>query len=54
MVSWASKKQSTIALSTAEAEYMAISAAVQEIKWIRQLLQELQVCNYEDIPNQVY
>ena len=31
-------------MSTAEAEYMAISAAVQEIKWITQLLDEL---NYQ-------
>jgi hypothetical protein len=31
-------------LSTAEAEYMAISAAVQEIKWVTQLLDEL---NYQ-------
>src|SRR6202045_2092894 len=44
VVSWVSKKQSTVALSTAEAEYMAISAAVQEIKWITQLLDEL---NYQ-------
>jgi ribosomal protein L12E/L44/L45/RPP1/RPP2 len=41
VVSWMSKKQNTVALSTAEAEYMAISAAVQEIKWVRQLLDEL-------------
>src|SRR5207244_1654397 len=36
-----SKKQTTVALSTAEAEYMAISAAVQEVMWLTQLLQEL-------------
>jgi hypothetical protein len=41
IVSWVSQKQKTVALSTAEAEYMAISAGVQEIKWIRQLLEEL-------------
>ena len=43
VVSWVSKKQSTIALSSAEAEYMAISATMQEIKWIEQLLKELKV-----------
>lgn len=43
-VSWVSKKQSTISLSSAEAEYMAISSTVQEIKWIRQLLNELYIC----------
>ena len=41
VVSWLSKKQSTIALSTAEAEYMAISSTTQELMWIRQLLDEL-------------
>jgi hypothetical protein len=40
-VSWVSKKQTTVALSSAEAEYMAISATVQEIKWISQLMEEL-------------
>jgi hypothetical protein len=40
-VSWVSKKQSTVSLSSAEAEHMAVSAAVQEIKWIKQLLQEI-------------
>ena len=34
---WESKLQSTIALSTVEAEYMAISAAVQEVLFLRQL-----------------
>jgi hypothetical protein len=40
-VSWSSKRQTTPALSTAEAEYMAVSAAVQEIQWIRQLIEEM-------------
>jgi transposase InsO family protein len=41
-VSWASKKQTTVALSTAEAEYVASAAAVQEIKWLRQVLDSIQ------------
>ena len=36
-VSWASKKQPTVALSTAEAEYMAISACLQEVIWVHAL-----------------
>lgn len=40
-VIWLSKKQATVALSTAEAEYMAMSAAVTELKWARQLLTEI-------------
>ena len=33
-----SKKQSLVALSTAEAEYIALSSATQEASWMRQLL----------------
>jgi hypothetical protein len=38
---WLSKKQSIVALSTAEAEYIAIATAVQEVVWINQYLSEL-------------
>ena len=40
-VSWRSRKQSTVALSTAEAEYVALSIAAQECVWLRRLLSEL-------------
>ncbi len=40
-VSWLSKKQSTVALSTAEAEYVALSQAAQECVWLRRLLSDL-------------
>ena len=40
-VSWCAKKQSTIALSTAEAEYVALSRAVLEAIWLRHLLKDL-------------
>jgi len=36
-VSWMSKKQATVALSTAEAEYIALSMATQEVVWLRRL-----------------
>ncbi|KMQ85293.1 retrovirus-related pol polyprotein from transposon tnt 1-94, partial [Lasius niger] len=36
-ISWKSKRQSSIALSTTEAEYMAMAAAVQEAMWLRVL-----------------
>ncbi|KAE8969014.1 hypothetical protein PR001_g27622 [Phytophthora rubi] len=37
------KKQATVALSSAEAEYMAIAVAVQEVLWVRQLLKEMAI-----------
>ncbi|CAL9690925.1 unnamed protein product [Knipowitschia caucasica] len=39
--SWLSKKQATVALSTAEAEYVALSQAAQEGTWLRRLITEL-------------
>jgi hypothetical protein len=40
-VSWHSKKQSTVALSSAEAEYVSLSAAVTEAMWLSQLLTDI-------------
>lgn len=40
-VSWCSKRQPVTALSTTEAEYIALSSAAQETIWFRTLLQEL-------------
>ena len=37
-VSWLSKKQAIVALSTSEAEYVALSFATQEVVWLRKLL----------------
>ena len=42
-VSWNSKKQQTVALSSAESEYMAISECMKEMLWLRALLSELGV-----------
>ena len=41
-VSWKSKRQATVALSTAEAEYMALSAATQEVIWLRNFLKNFE------------
>ena len=40
-ISWRSKKQTSVALSTAEAEYVALSSATQEVVWLRQLTTDL-------------
>jgi transposase InsO family protein len=41
IVSWSSKKQRVVALSTCEAELYAESAAIQEVLWLRGLMEEL-------------
>ncbi|XP_051229214.1 uncharacterized mitochondrial protein AtMg00810-like [Lolium perenne] len=41
LVSWSSKRQPTVSLSSAEAEYRAVANAVVECTWLRQLLSEL-------------
>ena len=40
-ITWRSKKQTTIALSSTEAEYIALSEAGREACWLRSLYQEL-------------
>ena len=41
LVSWKSRKQPTVALSPCEAEYMSLAAAIQEAKFIFQLLESM-------------
>eukprot|EP00253_Pinus_taeda_P001492 PITA_01492 len=43
LVSWFSKKQSSIALSTAEAEYVAAASGCTQLLWMMQTLQDLQI-----------
>jgi hypothetical protein len=52
-VSWASKRQTTVAQSTAEAEYMAVNSAAREAAWIREFLTELGETLDEAIPIKV-
>lgn len=40
-ISWNSKRQPSVALSTTEAEYMALSSATQEALWLRGLASEI-------------
>jgi hypothetical protein len=41
MISWSSRKQSSIAQSTSKAEYIAASVASREAMWLRKLLSDL-------------
>lgn len=40
-VYWSSKRQSTVALSSSEAEYIALSSCAKQITWMRRLFNEL-------------
>ena len=40
-MSWASRKQSMVTLSSTEAEYIALTEAAQEALWLRRLLDDL-------------
>jgi hypothetical protein len=41
LISWSSKRQTTVSRSSVEAEYRVVAHAVAECCWLRQLLQEL-------------
>ena len=43
LISWSSKRQSTISRSSAEAEYRGVANSVAETTWLRNLLLELHV-----------
>jgi hypothetical protein len=40
LVSWASKKQNSVALSIAEAEYIAVEHCCAQLLWMRQILRD--------------
>eukprot|EP00253_Pinus_taeda_P027394 PITA_27394 len=43
LVSWLSKKKSSIALSTAEAEYVVVASCSTQLIWMMQTLQDIQI-----------
>lgn len=48
LVSWCSKKQSTIALSSTEAKYIVLLLANKKATWLRLLLTELELLQLDD------
>ena len=51
-ISWRSKKQACVALSTAEAKYIALASTAQEAVWVRQLLTDLR--SYPEKATRIY
>lgn len=49
-VSWCSKRQPTVATSTTEAEYMALSAASKEAIWLNKIVTDLGLLHIKTIP----
>ena len=47
-ISWCSKRQTTVALSSTEAEYMALTLAAKEATWLRLLMTELGLMTSDD------
>ena len=50
LISHVSKKQTTVALSSTEAEYMAVTHVVQEGLWLRSLFNELNIPFQSPVP----
>jgi hypothetical protein len=49
-VSWLSKKQSSVSLSTVETEYVAAASCCTQVLWMKQTLKDIQVEYDEPIP----
>jgi hypothetical protein len=49
LVSWSSKKQNSVALSTAEAEYVAAGACCAQLLWMRLTLRDFG-CDFSKVP----
>lgn len=52
MVSWTSKKQDSVSLSTVEAEYINAASNCTQIVWMRQILKDIKVIH--DEPSVIY
>ena len=48
VVSWCNKKQTYVALSTMESEYVVCAAAMQEVIWLKRFLQRLGITTHSE------
>ncbi|KAK9092583.1 hypothetical protein Syun_027494 [Stephania yunnanensis] len=53
-ISWASKKQTLMAGSTMESEFIALASASKEAEWLRELLHEIQLWPKSVAPNSIH
>ena len=53
-ISWQTKKQPTVALSSVEAEYMAATQATKEAIWFRSFLNQLGMLNIMSSPSVIF
>ena len=49
-ISWYSRKQTCVAFSTVEAEYISMCNVTREVMWLKQLLSELGMLRFIDTP----
>jgi hypothetical protein len=49
LVSWSSKKQSAVSLSTAEAEYIVATTCCTQVPWMKQMLEDIHIHYNEPI-----
>ena len=54
LIAWSSRRQRTIALSTVEAEYMSLSSCVQEVLWLRALINEIDPAMVHNHPTEIF
>lgn len=52
-ISWCSKRQQTVSLSTTESEYIAITLACQELLWLKGLLKDIDY-SYVETPIKLF
>jgi uncharacterized protein YjeT (DUF2065 family) len=50
VVAWSSRRQSTVAISSMESEFIALVSATADARWIQQLLQEIGMSDKLPIP----